>query len=38
MSTAAIPRRTPVLADSIPGARARDLGLVLAGAAFIAVA
>lgn len=38
MSTASITSTTPVLADGIPGARARDALLVLAGTAVITVA
>lgn len=39
MATIAVPaRRHPVLADLIPGARARDIALVVAGTAFITVA
>ena len=38
MSTASITSTSPVLADGIPGAHARDVALVLAGTALITVA
>lgn len=38
MSATVVAHKTPVLADAIPGARVRDVTLVLAGAAFITLA